>query len=356
MYTRRHRSKLLAIGSSVLLMGLLAACGNDKEQAGDKTNTSTDTGKEAVTLTVYNGQHKDATLALMDAFTEKTGIEVESREGSSNELAHQIVEEGERSPADIIYTEETTPLIMLANKAMLSPIEDTALEPIPEEYRDADGKWVGLLARSRVVAFNPDMISKEELPKSVLEFADDKWKGKFAFVPTSGAFQMQLSALIKTEGEEKAKEWLEGLKENGKVYKKNKMALDAVEKGEIAAGLINNYYWDQEAKEKGPDNMKSQLYFFGTHDLGDMVTVAGAGILKSSEHQAEAQKFLEFATSKEGQQILTDISAQYPLNPEAEASQLKPFSELTPPNGTLDLGEFSNGEAALKLLEEVGLI
>lgn len=355
MKTNHHRSKFLALGSSVLLMGMLAACGND-DQKDEDASAPKDNDKEPTTLTIYNGQHKDATLALIDAFTEETGIEVESREGSSNELAHQIVEEGDKSPADIIYTEETTPLIMLAEKGMLSEIDEATLEPIAEEYRDADGQWSGILARSRVVAFNPDMITEEELPTSVLDFAKEEWKGKFAFVPTSGAFQMQLSALIKTEGEEVAKEWLEGLKENGKTYKKNKMALDAVEKGEISAALINNYYWDREAIEKGPENMNSELYFFGTNDLGDMVTVAGAGILKSSENQDEAQQFLEYAISKEGQQILTDISAQYPLNAEAKASQLKPFSELTPPNGTLDLGEYSNGEAALKLLEEVGLL
>ncbi|WP_233505433.1 extracellular solute-binding protein [Sporosarcina sp. BI001-red] len=348
----RHRSKILALGSAVLLMGMLAGCGKEDKAK----NTDSDAKKESATLTIYNGQHKDATLALIDAFTKKTGIKVDSREGSSNELAHQIVEEGDKSPADIIYTEESTPLIMLAQKSMLEKLDEKALQPIPEAYRDADGQWVGLLARSRVVAYNPDMVNEKDLPKSVLEFAKPEWKSKFAYVPTSGAFQMQISAMIKLDGKEKTKVWLEGLKKYGKIYKKNTMALDAVEKGEVSAALINNYYWDREAKEKGPENMHSKLYFFGTNDLGDMLTVAGAGILKSSPNKKEAQQFMEFATSKEGQQILTDISAQYPLNKEAKASNLKPFSELTPPNGTLDLGEYSNGEAALELLEEVGLL
>lgn len=307
-------------------------------------------------LTIYNGQHKTATIALIDAFTAKTHIEVETRQGSSNELAHQIVEEGKRSPADIIYTEESTPLIMLANKGLLAKIDTEALQNIPAEYRDQDAYWVGLLARSRVIAYNKDEISPEQLPTSVHDLTDAKWKDQFAFVKTSGAFQKQLSAMIKLEGRAKAKAWLEGLSKNGKVYRHNKAALDAVERGDIPFALINNYYWDSMAREKGADNLNSGLYFMGTHDLGDLVTVSGAAILASSNNLDEAQQFMAFATGEEGQKILTDKSAQYPLNQHVDTNGLKPFAELTPPNGTLDLGEYSDGKAAIDLLQEVGLL
>ncbi|WP_311946845.1 extracellular solute-binding protein [Halomonas piscis] len=308
------------------------------------------------TLTIYNGQHKDATLALIDGFEDKTGISVETRNGSSNELAHQIVEEGDRSPADIIYTEESTPLIMLAEKGLLATIDDSALANIPQEYQGDNGEWVGLLARSRVVVYNKDQIDEESLPSSVKDFADPEWDGRFAFVKTSGAFQKQLSAMIKLDGREAAKAWLEGLKNNGKVYRNNVAAMNAVERGEIPAALINNYYWDAKAREEGAENLDTRLYFFGTNDLGDLVTVSGAAILASSENRQAAQKFMTYATGEEGQQILTDESAQYPLNPDVDSKGLKPFSELTPPNGTLDLGEYSNGDAAIELLQEVGLL
>lgn len=350
---KTNRFKSLMLGFVVLLVvGVLAACGNSNEE----DTSSNDNVTEDVTLTIYNGQHKDATIALIEAFTEKTGIEVEDRDGSSNELAHQIVEEGDKSPADIIYTEESTPLIMLGKEGLLSTIDDKALEPIPEEYHDADGEWVGLLARSRVIVYDPNLIEESDLPTSVLDLDNPEWKDEFGFVPTSGAFHAQISAMIKVEGRDVAKAWLEGLKENGKTYKKNTNALDAVERGEIPFALINNYYWDNQAKEVGEEAMNSKLHFFGTNDLGDLVTVSGAAILKSSPNQEAAQKFIEFATSEEGQQILTDLSAQYPLNPNVDTHGLKPFTELTPPNDTLDLGEYSDGQAAIELLQEVGLL
>src|SRR5699024_6238781 len=118
----------------------------------------------------------------------------------SNELAHQVAAEGDRSPADVIYTEESSPLIMLAEKGLLAPLDDQTVSSIPEEYRDGDNRWTGVLGRSRVVVYNPNLISESDLPDSVMDLVDDDWKGKFAFVPTSGAFQAQLSAMIKLEG------------------------------------------------------------------------------------------------------------------------------------------------------------
>lgn len=347
MEKKNRQWKLFAfMFAAVFVVGLIAGCSNSDsaEDEGDGT------------LTLYNGQHKDATSSLIEAFTEETGIEVEDRDGSSAELAHQIVEEGDKSPADIIYTEESSPLIMLEEQDLLSEIDEDSLESIPEEYKDEENEWTGVLARSRVVVFNPDMIKEEDLPDSVLDLQDSEWKDQVGFVPTSGAFQMQVSAMIKLEGEEATKEWLEGLKANGKTFKHNQNALDAVENEEVPFALINNYYWDRQAKEKGEDAMNSELHFFGTHDLGDLITVASAGILESSDNKEEAQEFIDFMTSEEGQQILTDESSQYPLNPDVETEGLKPFSELTPPNDTLDLGEYSDGQEAVELLQEVGIL
>lgn len=312
---------------------------------------------EPPTLTLYNGQHKDATAALIQAFEAQSDIRVVARNGSSNELAHQVREEGARSPADLIYTEETTPLIMLAKAGLLATLDAQTLAAVPADYRDGAGHWVGVLARSRVVVFNPALIPEADLPASVLDLGDPEWHGKFAFVPTSGAFQAQLSATIKLKGEAAADRWLKGLKANGKVYRKNALVLDAVERGDIAFGLINNYYWDRLAREKGKANLASRLHFFGSGDMGDMLTVAGMAVLASSRHPEAAEEFIRFALSPAGQQILTDRSGQYPLNAATEAHpDLKPFAELRPPQGTLDLGEYGDGSAAVKLLQANGLL
>ena len=91
---------------------------------------------------------------------------------------------------------------------------------------------------------------------------------------------------------------VKGLKENGKLYAKNSVALQAVENGEVPAALINNYYWYNLAKEKGVENLKSRLYFVRHQDPGALVSYSGAAVLKASKNQAEAQKFVDFLASK----------------------------------------------------------
>ncbi|MCJ8206212.1 extracellular solute-binding protein [Pseudomonas sp. RGM2987] len=307
---------------------------------------------DKVELTLYNGQHKEVGDALAKAFEAKTGIHVNVRKGSSNQLASQVVEEGERSPADVIYTEESPPLNKLGEQGLLAKIDDATLNVLPKDYVAGNGTWMGVTARVRVVAYNPKRVDEKDLPKTVLDFAQPQWQGKVGFVPTSGAFQEQAVAIIKLHGMEAAEEWLTGLRAFGKVYSNNMVALKAVENGEVAAVLVNNYYWFALQREKG--QLASKLHYFTGGDAGGLVTVSSAAALKSSKHPEQAQQLLAYMASEEGQRVITQTSAEYPLHKGMVSDRgLKPFSELEPPKVTpADLG---NAEEALELEREVGL-
>jgi iron(III) transport system substrate-binding protein len=309
----------------------------------------------AAELTLYNGQHKQTGLALVQAFEKATGIKVEIRQGSSNQLANQIIAEGNHSPADVFYAEESTPLAALAEHGLLAPLDHATLKQIPKQYANTAGDWIGVTARVRVATFNPALIAEKDMPASVLDFQKPEWQGKVGFVPTSGAFQEQIVAIEKTHGRAAAKAWLQGLKRNGKTYNSNGAALKAVDRGEVALALINNYYWYGLAQEEGENNIKARLHYFGHRDPGALVTVSGVGILKSSPHQALAQKFVAFMVSEAGQEAAVKAVAEYPLRPGvASPFALKPFNQLNPPKVTpADLG---SAHDALVLEREVGLI
>lgn len=307
---------------------------------------------EPVSLTLYNGQHKEVGEAVAKAFEAKTGIHVNVRKGSSNQLASQVVEEGERSPADVIYSEESPPLNKLGEQGLLAQTDTATLAVLPKEYVASNGTWIGITARVRVVAFNPKLVAEKDLPTSVLEFSQPQWQGKIGFVPTSGAFQEQAVAIIKLHGMDAAEEWLTGLRAFGKVYSNNMVALKAVENGEVAAVLANNYYWFALQRERG--QLDSKLHYFTNGDAGGLITVSSAAVLKSSKHLKEAQQFLAYMASEEGQRVITQTTAEYPLHKGMESNRgLKPFSELNPPRVTpADLG---NAEQALELERDVGL-
>ncbi|AJO76263.1 extracellular solute-binding protein [Pseudomonas sp. MRSN 12121] len=339
MFRNTALSTSLLRGLTITLLGLSLA--SSLVQAADP-----------VSLTLYNGQHKEVGEAIAKAFEAKTGIHVNVRKGSSNQLASQIVEEGERSPADVIYSEESPPLNKLGEQGLLAKTDATTLQVLPKEYVASNDTWVGITARVRVVAYNPKLIDEKDLPASVLEFSQPQWQGKVGFVPTSGAFQEQAVAIIKLHGMDAAEEWLTGLRAFGKTYSNNMVALKAVENGEIATVLVNNYYWFALQREKG--QLDSKLHYFTGGDAGGLITVSSAAVLKSSKHPKEAQQFLAYMTSEEGQRVITQTTAEYPLRKGLESDRgLKPFSELQAPKVTpADLG---NAEEALELEREVGL-
>ena len=338
MTSRNPRSLLRALAACLLSTALTAPLA----QAADK-----------VELTLYNGQHKEIGEAIAKAYEAKTGIHVNVRKGSSNQLASQVMEEGERSPADLIYTEESPPLNNLGEKGFLAKTDDSTLNMLPPEYVAKDGSWIGVTARVRVVAYNPKLIDEKDLPETVLEFAEPQWQGKVGFVPTSGAFQEQAVAIIKLHGREAAEEWLTGLRAFGKTYTNNMVALKAVENGEIATVLVNNYYWFALQREKG------QLLTPSCTTSARATPAASSPFprLRSSSPastHARPRHCSPTWPAKRVSAVITQTTAEYPLHKGMVSDRgLKPFDELQAP--AITPADIGNAEDALDMERDVGL-
>jgi iron(III) transport system substrate-binding protein len=309
---------------------------------------------EEQALALYNGQHRPPVEALVAAFTAATGIPVVTRNGNSAQLASQLIEEGAGSPADVFWSEESPSLAAIAEKGLLAPLDAETLKQIPATYAAKDGSWIGAGARCRVVVYNKDMVDPATLPKSVLDFSGPEWAGKVAFAPNSGAFQQQVVAIALMKGRDAALSWLTGLRDHGEVYNSDSAAVEAVEAGDIALALSNNYYWHALEKELGADSMNSALYHIGNQDPGTLITVSGAGVLKTSKKAEAAQRFVAFMVSPEGQAAIVGAIAEYPLRPGVVSPfPMKPFDQLDPaPVTPADLGDAAE---ALGLLREADL-
>ena len=312
-------------------------------------------GIAAADITVYNGQHKEAAKAVTEAFTKETGIKVTLNSAKSEQLAGQLKEEGDKTPADVFYSEQTAPFAMLSEAGLLEPLSaDTIKQTQHKGVPVAPKKdWIAL-SGSRVVVYDKNKLSEKDMEKSVLDYATPKWKDKIGYVPTSGAFLEQVIAITKLKGEQVALNWLKGLKENGKLYAKNSVALQAVENGEVPAALINNYYWYALAKEKGEDKLNSRLYFVRHQDPGALVTYSGAAVLKGSKNKEEAKKFVDFLASKKGQEALVAVRAEYPLRTDVVSPfNMEPYAKLEAPEVSATTAQ--DKENANKLIEQAGL-
>ena len=339
----RYRRAFTAIGMAAALGALVAGCGGSSSE-------------DSSTLTLYSSQHEPMTEALVQGFEEENGAEVQVRYGEDEGLASQIEQEGDASPADVFLAENTPPLELLAGKELLAEVDSSALEQVPSQYSSPTGHWVGVAARATVMVYNPDLIAAGELPASILDLAEPEWKGKLAIAPTEPDFVPIVSAIKKLDGEAAAKSWLEGFSDNAKRYNDNEGIIAAVNSGQVAAGIINHYYWYEAAAEEGKDKIASELYYFGNEDAGALINVSGAGALESSDDPDLAQEFLAYIVSEEGQTAMTESGDwEYPLNSEVPPPPgLKPFDTLEPPKvGPADLGD---GSAPVELMQQVGLL
>lgn len=308
------------------------------------------------TLTLYSAQHEQMTNALAKAFERKTGATVRIRFGEDEGLANQIVQEGSASPADVLLSENTPPLELLAGKGLLAQVNGVTLAQVPARYDSPSGRWVGVAARETVLIYNPKLISASQLPASIIDLARPQWKGKLAIAPSEPDFVPIVSAIDKLDGRAATERWLEGFASNAKRYGDNEGIVAAVEDGQVAAGVINHYYWYEQAKEVGAANVHSRLYYFGHRDPGALVDISGAGALKSSNDPALAQRFLAFVVSRQGQSAITHSGDwEYPLVAGvAPPAGLRPFAGLEAPDvGPADLGD---GSAPLRLMQQAGLL
>ncbi|MGH7121262.1 MAG: iron ABC transporter substrate-binding protein [Acetobacteraceae bacterium] len=308
-------------------------------------------------LTLYSGQHQQTVALLTARFTKETGIPVRVHSGDGPEIANQIVAEGARSPADVFFTENSPELMLLAEKGLLAPVDPATLAQIPRRFSAADGKWVGVLARQSVLAYNPALIQPHALPASLLELAEPKWKGKIAIAPTDSDFLPLVDALAALQGEATALAWLKGLKRNAALYQDDEGVVAAVNRGAISTGVINSYYWARLRVALGANRTKCRIYYFPPGDIGGLVNVSGAAALKSARRPKEAQRFLAFLVSGPVQVMLgkSDVDFEYPLAPGVAANPLlKPFSELHPPK--VSIASLGDDRLAARLLREAGLI
>ena len=357
----------------LLLAGLVSACGQPPpdgasggggqaagEGTAEETTSGETTAQEALTpgegsLVVYSGRSEELVGPVFEQFEERSGVDVQVRYGETAELAATILEEGENSPADLFFAQDPGALGALDDEGRLVELPEEVLDRVPARFRADDGDWVGTSGRARVVAYNTEELSEGDLPDSIFDFTDPEWEGRIGWAPTNGSFQAFVTALRVLEGEDRAREWLEGVQANDPfAYPDNLTAVEGVASGEVDVAFVNHYYLFQVREEEGED-IPVRNYYLKGGDPGALVLAAGAGILDGAENPGAAEEFLEYALSEEAQQYFADETYEYPLIEGVEIDeQLPPLSEIQSPE--VDLSNLDDLEGTLELLQETGAL
>jgi iron(III) transport system substrate-binding protein len=336
---------LAAFAGTFISASLLAACGGGATAASGGSTT----------ITLYSGQHAELTAALVSAFEKQTGIHVLVRSDDGIVLADQIMQEGSHSRADVYLTENSPELMLLTQHHMLATLPSSITSQVPATYNSPTGNWVAISLRVSALADDPSLVSASQLPASILDLAQPRWKGKVAFSPTDSDFVPLIGAVIATYGQQAALNWLRGLKANGTTYADIESVVAAVNKGQAAVGIINQYYWYRLRLELGAGTTHSKLYFFPNRDVGGIENISGAAVLASSSHKSAAEKLVSFLVSAQAERIMAaGDTFEYPVRAGIAPNKvLAPLSQVNP--AIINVVKLGDDLPAASLLQQAGL-
>ena len=336
-----HLPRKLLAPAALLIAGLAAACGGSTPSDG------------AGSLVVYSGRSESLVDPIIREFADLTGIDVKVKYAGTASLAATLLEEGDKSPADVFYAQD--PGGLGAVEGMLASLPAETLKRVAPWARSPEGRWVGVSGRARVLVYDPDRTSEDELPASIEGLADPKWKGRIGWAPTNGSFLTMVTGMRKLWGEERTRAWIEGMVANEpKIYPKNTPQVAAVASGEIDVGLVNHYYLYRFIAEEG-DAFPARNYHPTAGGPGALVMVSGAGVLSTAENGENARKFVSFLLSTVAQQYFASQTFEYPLVEGVRTNRLlTPMGEINRPD--VALADLSDLKGTTDLLRRAGAL
>jgi len=307
-------------------------------------------------LLLYNGQHPQLTTALVAAFEKETHITVRVRTNDGIVLADQILQEGADSAADLYLSENSPELVTLDEHHLLAKLDAATLAQVPARVNAPTGDWAAMALRVGGLAYDPRRAAPGALPRTILELGEPRWKGRIGLAPTDSDFPPLVGAVIAAYGKPAAQTWLAGLKRNAVIYQSDESVVSAVDRGNVATGLINAYYFYRLRLQVAGNAIHSAIYYFPNHEVGSIENISGAAVLASSRHQADARAFVRFLISPAAQAIIANSDDfEYPARPGVKPNPALPaLSAISP--ATLSVNALGNDQQAAALIRSSGLV
>jgi iron(III) transport system substrate-binding protein len=349
---RVGRRQLVAASAGALVLGFAAPLATSAQSATPEAGAVTGAGG----FTLYSGRNETLVAPLIERYAAETGIAVDVRYGGTGELAATILEEGQETPASLFLAQDAGALGLLANDGRFQPLPQELLDRVDERFRDPEGRWVGVTGRARVLAYNTDSLTEDELPASVRNLTDPAWAGRVGWAPENASFQAFITAFRLIDAEDAVRDWLEAMIANGTVNfgDSNSAIVQAIGNGEIDTGLVNHYYLYAVGREAGEDFPVAN-HFFAAGDPGSLINVAGIGLMEDADDADAALAFADYLLSADGQEYFATETFEYPLVTGVDApAGLVPLDEIGHPD--IELGDLADLRGSLDLLSEVGLI
>ena len=348
------------IGPALALTLIAGACSGDGtrslEGAAAQIYGGECAGSNGRSVTVYAGRSENLIGPPLEAFACETGTAVETRWGSSTDLALLLAEEGDRTAADVFLSRSPGPVGFVESRGLLGSIDADVLALSSAGNRSKSGTWVGFSGRKRVLVHNLDAVPPDHLPRSVFDLTDERYRDRVAIPATNGSFLDWFTVFRDQHGTDVATQWLDDMVANGaRYYPNNRSIVEAAGRGEIDMGLVNHYYQYQEAAAAG-ESHRAANHNFDDDDIGSLLIITAATVLAGADNAEAANDLIAYLLSAPVQQYLTNETLEYPLAAGvAPATVLPPLSALE--IGTVDFDALGGGfTESIAIVEASGIL
>ena len=270
-------------------------------------------------LVVYSSRADNLLKPVVAEYEKKTGTKVQLVGGQAGPLMEKIRAEGSNTPADVFITVDGGNLWQATQMGLLRPINSPTLKAnIPASLRDPKNQWYGLSVRARTIFYNTNKVKPAEL-SSYAALADAKWKGRLCLRTSNNVYNQSLvGTMIANLGAVKTEQIVKGWVANlaAPPFANDTAMRESIGAGRCDVGIANTYYYGR-LMDKQP-NLPIGIFFADQQGKGTHVNVSGAGVTKFSKRPAEAQKFIEWLSGSEAQNLFADLNHEYPANPKVK--------------------------------------
>jgi iron(III) transport system substrate-binding protein len=301
-------------------------------------------------VNVYSARSEALIAPLLDIYSKESNVKVNLITGSADALLSRLQSEGSASPADVFITVDAGRLYRAKEAGVLQPFKTKHLDKVvPDHLHDRDGYWYGLSQRARVIYYNPEKVSADDL-STYEDLADPKWKGQICIRSSSNIYNQSLVAsMIDANGEAETLEWMKGLVAN---FARPPAGGDTDQLKAAAAGVCdiavaNTYYFGRlGSSDKAEDRaVFEKLNLFWPNQAADKrgahVNVSGIGITASSKNTDNAKQLIEFLTNTQSQEWYAHVNNEYPV-----------VEGIAPPKSLAKFGDFKSDDVSLSVLGE----
>lgn len=304
---------------------------------------------------LYTSLNEPTARAVLDKFEEKTGISVLVRADTERDktvgLVRTLIEEASNPQGDVFWNSETAHTVRLADEGVLERLDPPPAghERIPERYRDPAGVWFGFAARARVLIVNTELVQPGEMPRSIHDLVDPRWKGKAALVrPVTGTTLTHVTALYQVLGAEGTEQFLAGIVDNEcHLPPGNGRLASLVGEGQIHFGLTDSSDYRLVKHEGRPVT----AVYPDQDGIGTLVIPNTVARIRGGPNPKEARELIEFLLSDEAERILAfHPRGHIPLKPGVDHPK-----EVRIPEGfrTMDIDFAEVGRQVTRRLPEL---